>query len=1008
MPANKFRFVSPGIFLNEIDQSQIPALPENVGPVIIGRAEKGPGMIPTTVSSFSEFVEIFGNPIAGNGGVDDVWRQGNYSSPTYGAYAAQAYLAAGVGPVTYIRLMGSQDASANAAGKAGWETLNTPDTEARGNGGAYGLFVFPSASAGGTGTLAAVWYMNSGSCPVLSGSFHQADNPTDNSNRQEGVAVVVDSTTAGQFKVRILETSAAVAAGTANLATEIENKTFDLKLGSDRYVRRQFNTNPQRVNATIESAEDELPYWLGETYERHLSVTGLDANERKRGVILAVASGSAENGNHNKRMAYRDAHSGWFFAQNLGATADFTYNGMTKLFKFIGINGYGEELQKNIKISIDNIRYSRNDNVEFGTFDIVVRRANDSDLAPVVLERFSECSLDKNSANYVALVIGDRYQEYDTVEKRYREYGQYPNRSKYVRIHMNSALDAGIDNRLLPFGVFGPPRFPNFTFTSASVPADINSYALGSGSVPVGFMGIYRDLATAGDVPFVATSASAAGNGDFGNASIEFPKVGIRPQAGGTGADTDGANPTTDAYFGLQTSKLPSNSTYDPGYPDYIRAFGVDVVSDNAWVDNFGKGTLPGGLINQWVFTLDELVASTGSAYSDSSPTNNIDSVAWTAGSVVANTSWNALGSDASAGSTISTNRYKNVLDAKINRFTAPMFGGFNGVNITERDPFGNHTIDTNPSEKDSYVYHTLRRAIDLVADPEVAEMNLLSMPGIYHERLTQHIIDTAQARGDTLGIIDVEGGYTPRHEDKSTNKTATDRKGNLNEVLTKIQARNLNNSYGAAYYPWVNIRDNINGNLLYVPPSVVALGVLANTERASNVWFAPAGFNRGGLTNGAGGLPVVGVETKLTSRNRDDLYEVNINPIASFPAEGIVVFGQKTLQATQSALDRINVRRLLIFVKRGISRISTGTLFQPNVQATWNDFNSRAERFLNGVKTNFGIDDFKIVLDETTTTPDLVDRNILYAKIFIKPTRAIEFIAIDFIITRSGASFED
>ena len=1006
MPANKFRFVSPGIFLNEIDQSQIPALPENVGPVIIGRAEKGPGMIPTTVNSFSEFVETFGNPIAGNGGVDDVWRQGNYSSPTYGAYAAQAYLAAGVGPVTYIRLMGCQDPSANAAGKAGWDTLNTPDTELRGNGGAYGLFVFPSASSGGTGTLAAVWYMNSGSCPVLSGSFSLGDaTATDGTNNQEGVAVVCDSSATGEFKVRILETSDTIDMGITNNAGEIENKTFRLKVGSDRYIRRQFNTNPQRVNATIESAADELPYWLGETYERHLSVTGLDANEVKRGVILAVASGSAENGNHNKRMEYRDAHTGWFFAQNLGATADFTYDKMTKLFKFIGINGYGEELQKNIKISIDNIRYSRNDNVDFGTFDVVVRRANDSDLAPVVLERFSECTLDKNSSNYVALVIGDRYQEYDTVEKRYREYGQYPNRSKYVRIHMNSALDAGIDTRLLPFGVYGPPRFPNFTFTSASVPADINAYALGSGSVPDDLSGIFRTVATT-DL-FVMTSASAAGAGDFGTATIEYPKVGIRPQAGGTGSDTDGADPTTDAYFGLQTSKLPSNSTYDPGYPDYIRAFGADIVSDDAWVDNFGKGSLPGGLINQWVFTLDELVVTSGSAYADTSPTNNIESVAWTVGSVVGDTSFNAQGSQG-AGSTLSANRYKNVLDAKINRFTAPMFGGFDGVDITERDPFRNGLIDDNPAERDSYVYHTLRRAVDLVADPEVAQMNLLSAPGITDERITKHIIDTAQSRGDTLGIIDIEGGLTPRADDESTNKTATDRKGNLDTVLSKMQARNLNNSYGAAYYPWVNIRDDINGTLLYVPPSVVALGVLANTERASDVWFAPAGFNRGGLSQGAGGLPVVGVETKLTSRNRDDLYEVNVNPIASFPAEGIVVFGQKTLQATQSALDRINVRRLLIFVKRGISRISSGTLFQPNVQATWNDFNSRAERFLNGVKTNFGIDDFKIVLDETTTTPDLVDRNILYAKIFIKPTRAIEFIAIDFIITRSGASFED
>ena len=192
------------------------------------------------------------------------------------------------------------------------------------------------------------------------------------------------------------------------------------------------------------------------------------------------------------------------------------------------------------------------------------------------------------------------------------------------------------------------------------------------------------------------------------------------------------------------------------------------------------------------------------------------------------------------------------------------------------------------------------------------------------------------------------------------------------------------------------------------MPPSVVALGVLGSTERTNDVWFAPAGFNRGGLSQGAGGLPVTSVETRLTSKNRDDLYAINVNPIASFPEEGIVVFGQKTLQATPSALDRINVRRLMIFVKKGISRIATNTMFQPNVQATWNGFKASAENFLSDVKIRFGVDDFRVVLDETTTTPDLIDRNILYAKIFIKPTRAIEFIAIDFIITRSGASFED
>ena len=145
-----------------------------------------------------------------------------------------------------------------------------------------------------------------------------------------------------------------------------------------------------------------------------------------------------------------------------------------------------------------------------------------------------------------------------------------------------------------------------------------------------------------------------------------------------------------------------------------------------------------------------------------------------------------------------------------------------------------------------------------------------------------------------------------------------------------------------------------------------------------------------------------------MNSKDRDKLYAANVNPIATFPSEGIVVFGQKTLQITPSALDRINVRRLLIFLKKEISRIAATILFDPNVEVTWARFRNQAETFLAGVKAGLGLSEYKVVLDSTTTTPDLIDRNALYAKIFLKPARAIEFIAIDFVITRTGASFED
>jgi phage tail sheath protein FI len=194
----------------------------------------------------------------------------------------------------------------------------------------------------------------------------------------------------------------------------------------------------------------------------------------------------------------------------------------------------------------------------------------------------------------------------------------------------------------------------------------------------------------------------------------------------------------------------------------------------------------------------------------------------------------------------------------------------------------------------------------------------------------------------------------------------------------------------------------------VFVPPSVVALGTYSSAQRNSELWFAPAGFTRGGLTEGSAGVPVIQTRTRLSSKERDDLYEANINPIATFPAEGIVIFGQKTLQVTPSALDRINVRRLMIFLKREISRIAATTLFDQNVQATWNRFTGRAESLLRSVQSRLGLTDFKIVLDSSTTTPELVDRNILYAKIFLKPARAIEYIAIDFVITNSGAGFED
>ncbi len=332
------------------------------------------------------------------------------------------------------------------------------------------------------------------------------------------------------------------------------------------------------------------------------------------------------------------------------------------------------------------------------------------------------------------------------------------------------------------------------------------------------------------------------------------------------------------------------------------------------------------------------------------------------------------------------------------------MHGGFNGLDNTEKDPF-NNTRALAGTDNTKYAFFSVRRAIDTVANPEEVEYNLMAVPGIYKESLTAHAIEVCERRGDALAVIDLDSGYRTSAENVSSDEA---NRGSVTTAVNNLRNRGLNSSYGVAYYPWVQIRDNINDSLLFAPPSVVALGTYSSAQRDSELWFAPAGFTRGGLTEGSAGLPVVQTRERLTSKERDTLYEANINPIATFPAEGIVIFGQKTLQVTPSALDRVNVRRLMIFLKREISRIAATTLFDQNVQATWNRFKGRADALLASVQARLGLTDYKIVLDSSTTTPELVDRNIMYAKIFLKPARSIEFIALDFVITNSGAGFED
>ncbi len=211
-----------------------------------------------------------------------------------------------------------------------------------------------------------------------------------------------------------------------------------------------------------------------------------------------------------------------------------------------------------------------------------------------------------------------------------------------------------------------------------------------------------------------------------------------------------------------------------------------------------------------------------------------------------------------------------------------------------------------------------------------------------------------------------------------------------------------MDSNYAATYWPWVQISDQQIGKNRWVPPSVSMAGTLAFNDKVGAPWFAPAGLNRGVIQN------VVQAERGLTHKNRDTLYESNVNPLATFPGQGVVVWGQKTLQKKSSALDRVNVRRLMIKVKKFIAASSRFLVFEQNTAQTRERFLNIANPFLEQVQSQSGLNAFKVVMDESNNTPDVVDRNILYGQIFVQPTRTAEFIVLDFTIQPTGATFPE
>ena len=1103
MSVKRFKFVSPGVFLKEIDNSQLPKLPGAIGPIVIGRTRKGPALKPVQVDSYADFVEIFGDPIPGNQG-DDVWREGNGQLATaYASYAAKAYFSADItSPVTMVRLLGVKgDDAPSDSGEPGWQSEN-----------AWGMFLVPSSSMGAPfkdATLAAIFY---GAGNSTSGKGFAVG--------LKGLGLTGSSiTTIGQKTQGTVIKRNSDKTYTLILTSSVGTRNKEIKVSfhkGQNYIRDVLNTNPVATNSKVSyvtSGSLADAYWLGETFDESVKFQSLTASHAFILPLREDATISMPDRSHEMSAGA----SGWVFHQDFGQAADYTPKSLSTLFRVHALHE-GLESSKSLIVGVEDIVIPADGSIDpYGSFTITIKRIYGNRLETI--ESFPGCNLNPNSPNFVSRQVGDQYFKWHTSEKRNRVYGNYPNQSRFVRIEVAPNVGAGVeDPAKVPFGFWGPVVPKTISPTAGAIEggghgAPVSGSFVSNGSLmkarirtaadhhvgkfnikwptlPLVVSGSIRGTTVWGASPFKVSST-----GDLGDSTdpgyVDYVRRGAEGIAAAQALGEPGASHQYSWFFSLDdlvlggntvtagVSGLADSSTAQITASYYLSGsrrgrYGtpestVGIVAASALLQvtgaltNAQHFTLEDSLGDKVKFTFNTGVTTVGNviglsgigggqlnaqaqkiadsvnamtpslAISASHDANTVKLMQLTGG-VAGNTKIDVIANlqgiefnnsvlssheyfmSGAAGTTTAAvpaiKSYTNQFSASVllelgyNKFHMPLVGGFDGVDEVEADPFNNRILKGNTSTN-SYAYASVERAIELIRDPEAVEHNIAVMPGVTNESLTTKLVQTCEARADSIAIIDLPDIYKPAHELKC--KTFEDRLTTTPTKTSKaLTKRQLNSSYGAAYYPWVKIRDAENTRDVWVPPSVIALGIFAFTEERDEVWFAPAGFNRGGLNEGNAGVPVLQVTEQLLSKQRDVLYEANINPIASFVTEGLVVFGQKTLQSTASALDRINVRRLLIFVKKEISRIASSLLFDQNVPATWSRFTGQVIPFLDSVKTRLGLSAFKVVLDETTTTPELIDRNIMYAKIFLKPARAIEFIAVDFVITNTGASFAD
>ena len=530
----------------------------------------------------------------------------------------------------------------------------------------------------------------------------------------------------------------------------------------------------------------------------------------------------------------------------------------------------------------------------------------------------------------------------------------------------------------------------------------------------MGFRGPFH-LVTSGTAPLTAVDVSAdaisSGTAHLTTAGDNSIKRAVQPPVPFRLNITQGDDPkktvNKQLYWGVQfenqTSLVEPNLSQVSNktirsltkfFPTHQTSWRNFAVGENAGTADSGGTVLDSDRFNNNLFALDRIQVRTGS-------NGIVDAKELVSMSYVRDGNITANEGNKTRALSVELD-FGDLTVRRLAKFSFYMQGGFDGVNIFNSDTANLTNAAVKQEMDDSARGQNLgptvkayQKALDVMGNPSDVDIKALAIPGMRHSIITDDAINTvASDRFDAIYIMDVE-----ERDTLNSVVTSSLQDVHVGNTSTQFSLRGLDSNFAAAYFPDVVVESPFTGLPTSVPPSVVVMGALSRNDAVAFPWFAPAGYTRGALQS------TESVALNLNRANMDTLQDARINPIVSFPgSDGVVVWGQKTLQAAQSALDRVNVRRLLIELRRQVKQIANSLIFEPNREATLVRFSGLVNPVLQRVQEQQGINRFRVIIDATTTTQADIENNTVRGKIFVEPTRTAEVAEIDFIVTNQGA----